>query len=129
LAPEFNSDDPCPCGSGKCFGACCGPLLKGAPASDARALMRSRYTAFVLKDVEYLLQTWHETTRPKNLELDETVWKSLKVSVYLPLSETSARVKFAAKGADPEGRAFTLREDSRFVKENGRWYYVDGKFK
>ncbi len=91
--------------------------------------MRSRYTAFVLKDVDYLLQTWHETTRPKNLELDETVWKSLKVSVYLPLSETNARVKFAAKGADLEGRAFMLREDSRFVKENGRWYYVDGKFK
>lgn len=128
LAPAFNPDALCPCGSGKSFGTCCGPLLGGAPAPDARALMRSRYTAFALKDADYLLRSWHTSTRPETIEFDDTVWKSLKIRAYMPLSEQRARVQFVAKGIDAGGRSFSLKEDSRFVKENGHWYYVDGKF-
>ena len=55
---------PCPCGSGRAFGACCGPALSGErPAPTAEALMRSRYTAFTLRDTAYLLASWHQIGR------------------------------------------------------------------
>ena len=48
------------------------------------------------------------------------------IEAYMPLSETTARVKFVAKARDDAGNMITLKENSRFVKENGRWYYIDG---
>lgn len=89
--------------------------------------MRSRYTAFVLEDRDYLLRTWHASTRPESLDFEPVHWKGLKVQAYLPLSENSARVKFVAKATDAAGHLFTLKENSRFVREDGIWYYVDGK--
>jgi SEC-C motif-containing protein len=60
-------DHPCPCG-GPTLASCCGRYLRGgASAPDAEALMRSRYTAFVLDDREHLLATWHPSTRPAQL--------------------------------------------------------------
>jgi len=65
--------DPCPCGTGRSFAQCCGAALSGAhPAPTAEALMRSRYTAFALRDTAYLLASWHTSTRPATLDLDET---------------------------------------------------------
>ena len=80
--------------------------------------MRSRYTAFVKEDKDYLLRTWHESTRPKELDFEPLHWRSLKIEAFMPLSETTAR--------DDAGNMITLKENSRFVKENGRWYYIDG---
>ena len=88
--------------------------------------MRSRYTAFVKEDKDYLLRTWHESTRPKELDFEPLHWRSLKIEAFMPLSETTARVKFVAKARDDAGNMITLKESSRFVKENGRWYYIDG---
>ena len=59
--------------------------------------MRSRYTAFVKEDKDYLLRTWHESTRPKELDFEPLHWRSLKIEAFMPLSETTARVKFVAK--------------------------------
>ncbi len=56
--------DPCPCGSGAVFGACCEPIHDGAPAPTAEALMRSRYSAFVVGDEDHIFRTWHPRTRP-----------------------------------------------------------------
>ena len=53
-------------------------------------------------------------------------WRSLKIEAFMPLSEITARVKFVAKARDDAGNMITLKENSRFVKENGRWYYIDG---
>ncbi len=62
---------PCPCGAPAPYDACCGPAHRGeAPAATAEALMRSRYSAFVLRDTYYLLASWHPSTRPKKLTLD-----------------------------------------------------------
>ncbi len=47
----------CPCGSGKSLDTCCGPLLAGAPAPTAEALMRSRYTAYALGNIAYVAAT------------------------------------------------------------------------
>lgn len=131
-----NASLPCPCGRldaqrrPLALAACCGrfrgdTLEGGAP--DAESLMRSRYTAFVVLDREWLLASWHESTRPATLELDPAVkWLGLDVKDHRVIDETHAEVEFLARFRIGGGRAERLHERSRFVKEGGRWYYVDG---
>ncbi len=90
--------------------------------------MRSRYSAFVLGDVDYLLATWHPSTRPASIDLEPGVrWLGLQVRSHLQQDETHAMVEFVARSrpATP-GPAQRLHERSRFVREDGRWFYVDG---
>ncbi|ASI70111.1 hypothetical protein BA022_17150 [Diaphorobacter nitroreducens] len=126
---------PCPCGATHrrrplAYADCCGRYVEHfdtEPAPSAEALMRSRYTAFVREDAGYLLVTWHATQRPTALPFEPGVrWLGLQVRAYLPLSETHAEVEFVARQRDGSGRAHRLHERSRFVREGGRWYYVDG---
>ena len=129
----------CPCG--KRDGAkrplvythCCGRLLDdfaGTPAPDAESLMRSRYTAFVLKCTDYLLVTWHISRRPLTIEFDTGAkWLGLEVRQHRVLDKANAEVEFIARQKSPGKAAVRLHERSRFVKEGvspGRWYYVDG---
>ncbi|MDI3513199.1 MAG: YchJ family protein [Gammaproteobacteria bacterium] len=122
-------DAPCPCGSGRVFAQCCGPALSGTrPAASAEALMRSRYTAFTLRDGAYLLASWHASTRPSTLDLDEPPvpkWIGLQIRGHRPLDADHAEVEFVARYR-VGGRAQRLHETSRFVRADGRWYYVDG---
>lgn len=111
----------CPCGSGLALADCCGRYHEGQLAPDAECLMRSRYSAFVLGREDYLLATWHPSTRPAALELDATPrpqWLGLTVKAHMPLDATHATVEFVAR--------YKLHETSRFVKMDGRWLYVDG---
>lgn len=90
--------------------------------------MRSRYTAYALGKTAYLLSTWHASTRPASLNLDEQPapkWIGLRVLHHEQLDETHAIVEFVAR-YKVNGRAFKLQEASRFVKEDGNWLYVDG---
>jgi SEC-C motif-containing protein len=115
----------CPCGSGAAYDACCARWHAGAAASSAQDLMRSRYSAFVLGLTDYLLATWHPATRPSFLELDPAV-KWLGLDVRSSRTEGDhATVEFVAR-SKLGGRATRLHEISRFVRESGRWYYVDG---
>ena len=78
----MNPKDPisCPCGSGRPLADCCGCHHAGEPAPTPEALMRSRYSAFALQLTDYLLATWHPSTRPTSLESDPaTVWKRLEI--------------------------------------------------
>ncbi len=89
--------------------------------------MRSRYTAFTQKNEAYLLQSWHQSTRPKTLNLvDEKhiKWVGLKI-VRHKSEETSAIVEFIAR-FKLNGKAEKIHELSRFIKEGERWLYVDG---
>jgi SEC-C motif-containing protein len=91
--------------------------------------MRSRYSAFVLGDEAYLLATWHASTRPDTLELDtreRPKWLGLEVRRVESTGLDSAIVEFVARYR-VAGRAQRLHEVSRFVREEGRWYYVDGE--
>ncbi|MBL0917314.1 MAG: hypothetical protein IBJ14_01280 [Hydrogenophaga sp.] len=117
----------CPCGRGADFPACCGRYLgTGTPAPDAESLMRSRYTAFVRGDVPHLLATWHASTRPATLELEPGVkWLGLEVRAHRAIDADHAEVEFVARSR-AAGRASRLHERSRFVREGGHWYYVDG---
>jgi SEC-C motif-containing protein len=120
--------ESCPCGSGAKYAACCGPLHAGAaPAASAEALMRSRYSAYVLKLEEYLLATWHPSTRPSELDLsaDDSKWLGLEVKRHAVQDDSHATVEFVARYRIA-GRGHRLHELSRFVREDGRWYYVDG---
>jgi SEC-C motif-containing protein len=89
--------------------------------------MRSRYSAFVLDRREYLLATWHPSTRPSELEAPEPglKWLGLQVRAHVPQDADHATVEFVAR-SKLGGRAHRLQELSRFVREGGRWYYVDG---
>jgi SEC-C motif-containing protein len=94
---------------------------------DAEALMRSRYAAYVALDREWLLATWHPSTRLASLELDPAIkWLGLDVKEHRPIDDTHAEVEFVARFRAGGGRAQRLHERSRFVREEGRWYYVDG---
>lgn len=96
---------------------------------DAESLMRSRYSAYVLGLGSYLLATWHPDTRPATLELDAMPapqWLGLVVKSHVPLDASHATVEFVAR-YKLNGRAFKMRETSRFEQVSGRWLYVDGE--
>jgi SEC-C motif-containing protein len=98
------------------------------PAPTAEALMRSRYTAYTLQREDYLLATWHSSTRPSSLGLAEdthTKWLGLEVKRHEQQDADHAIVEFVAR-FKVNGRAHRLHEVSRFVREDGRWIYVDG---
>lgn len=137
-------DAPCPCGLAQSarqpaprrYADCCGrwhagPLQLQAP--DAEALMRSRYSAYVLGLADYLQATWHPRTRPAELSLDEPGlrWLGLDVKRHVPLDAQHATVEFVARSKQG-GRAHRLHETSRFehstaAGEPARWLYVDGE--
>ena len=89
--------------------------------------MRSRYSAHVLGLLEYLLATWHPSTAPGDLETDSVKWLGLEVKAAAMQGDAGV-VDFVARYRDSNGRAQRLHEISRFVRENGHWFYVDGQF-
>ena len=131
MPPVPAPSDRCPCTSGDVFGSCCGPVLASGVAPTAVRLMRSRFTAFALGDVAHLLRSWHPSTRPSDLDLDEDVrWLRLDILDVVAGGpfDTEGVVEFAAFYRDGDGRG-TLRERSRFVREDRTWLYVDGDVK
>jgi SEC-C motif-containing protein len=119
----------CHCGSQKNFISCCSPLLAGiAQADTAEQLMRSRYSAYVLKDEAYLMRTWHKSTRPKNLDLNDPIqWQGLQIRMKQAggPDDDKGIVEFAAIYKS-DGLSQRLLERSTFIKEKGLWFYVDG---
>lgn len=126
----------CPCGGlpkGARYAACCQPYIEGRSAAPtAEHLMRSRYTAYALGKTEYVLSTWHPSTRPTDLNLPPAGtphavrWLRLTVHHHLQLSGAEAQVTFTAVCRD-EGQAHRMKECSRFVLEDGSWFYVGGE--
>ncbi len=125
--------DKCPCCSAAQYSLCCQPFLNGQdyPAS-AEQLMRSRYTAYVQNNAAYLASTWHSSKRVADLEtllsesFSATEWLGLNVTCCNHGShENEAFVTFFARYLE-KGRAGAIYECSRFLREDQRWYYVDG---
>ena len=128
----IDDDARCPCGTGETYGACCGRFHTGRSAAPtAELLMRSRFSAFAAGDAAYLLSTWHPRTRPEHLELDPSLrWYRLDVhgtAAGGPF-DREGHVDFTARWRSGPGTAGRgeQRENSRFLREDGRWYYVDG---
>jgi SEC-C motif-containing protein len=122
---------PCPCDSGLTYGDCCGPHHQsfergdGPGAPTPEALMRSRYSAYALGLIDYLLATWHPSTSPGELELSPVKWLGLEVR-HAAMSGDAGVVEFVARLKD-SGKAQRMHEISRFVREAGQWYYIDGQ--
>lgn len=126
----------CPCGRRDrrdkpvSYVLCCGRYIDDfgqTPAPDAESLMRSRYTAFVLERADYLLATWASGKRPSRVTFDSDVkWLGLDVRAHQVVDADHASVEFVARQREATGRAIRLHEHSRFVREDGRWFYVDG---
>lgn len=119
----------CPCrkkSETRTYAACCGPYHAGRElAPTAEALMRSRYAAFAMGNAPYLLATWHPSTRPADLGLDPAQeWLLLKV-IASATEGDAATVEFKARSRTGQ-RIHVQHEVSRFVREGGRWCYVDG---
>ncbi|MFA6229918.1 MAG: YchJ family metal-binding protein [Rhodanobacter sp.] len=124
---------PCPCGNPDGYRQCCGPLHDGGAASSAEQLMRSRYSAYVLKREDYLLASWHVDTRPASLHLaaqqPPPSWLGLEIRQHAVVDDEHAIVEFVARYRLGGGRAQRQHETSRFVREAGRWYYLDGELR
>ena len=117
----------CPCGGGA-YPLCCERWHRGEAAPSAELLMRSRYSAYVLGLDDYLLATWHPQTRPAahDLQGDEARWLGLDLRSAREQGDV-ATVEFVARYR-VAGRAHRLHETSRFQREDGRWFYLDGTF-
>jgi SEC-C motif domain protein len=132
----------CPCGgaapNGRApnkpprFADCCGRYIDGgAIAPTALELMRSRYSAYVLGESQYLRDTWAPQTCPADLDIDPAApdaphWLGLQIKRFAPLDATHAEVEFVAR-YKVAGRAHRLHESSRFVRgDDGCWRYVEG---
>lgn len=123
----------CPCGSALEYSVCCQPYLSGVEnAPDPGHLMRSRYTAFVEKRADYLIQTWHPSCHAAEFRQEieagfaGTEWLGLTVFEQADGSHSGeGLVSFVARFSE-KGKTGAIIERSRFLKENGRWYYIDG---
>ncbi len=126
----------CPCGRTEAkkraviYSDCCARFIAhfdATPAPDAERLMRSRYSAFVGERADYLLATWHSTTRPASLTFDAGAkWLGLEVREHTVTGPDTSEVEFVARYR-LAGQAVRMHERSRFVREDGRWFYVDGE--
>jgi len=125
---------PCPCGrQDAAYADCCGRLHAGMRADGpyaqrAEDLMRSRYSAFVVQDANYLLATWAADQRPPGIEFDVGVkWLGLAIRHCVQHDACHAEVEFIARYKPQVGPAVRLHERSRFIFQDGRWRYVDGQ--
>lgn len=121
----------CPCGSGRTYRLCCGPLHDGtAAATTAEALMRSRFSAFARGRADYLLSSWHPGTRPARLDLDgQITWRRLQIVDIESggADDDTGIVEFRAQYLQ-HGKRHILHERSRFSRgRDGCWRYVDGE--
>ncbi len=119
----------CPCGSGIALDDCCGKWHQGQPAPSAERLMRSRYSAYTLGLIDYLVAT---TLPAQQAALDRdsmrawslgSTWLGLEVEGS-ELIDTHAFVTFTARWHDSDGE-HRHRERSAFVQQAGRWYFID----
>jgi SEC-C motif-containing protein len=123
----------CPCGSEKPYSECCGPYLDGAPAPTAEALMRSRYTAYVQQNIDYIVETSAPETR-EGIDREATEkwardseWLGLKILDVQRggANDQEGEVEFTARWREGHDEA-THHERSTFRKQDGRWYFVEG---
>ncbi|AIY00627.1 hypothetical protein ART_1028 [Arthrobacter sp. PAMC 25486] len=125
-----NPETRCPCQSGEQFQNCCARYLATeTPAPTAEALMRSRFSAFATANEDYLMRTWHPTTRPASLELDpEQQWYLLEIldahdgGAFATTGTVTFRAHYRSATDRKQRDSFT--ETSAFTKEGGQWFYV-----
>ena len=133
--PRTRAESLCPCKSQECYYICCMPYHKGkAKPGTAERLMRSRYSAYFFRLVDYLVETTHPDTRSPGLkdELEQTIndinWKFLTIlgSSKGGKKDKVGKVEFVAE-CYVDGEPHELHECSRFKRYKGVWKYLDDK--
>jgi SEC-C motif-containing protein len=132
LAERMN--EPCPCGTGASTGDCCGRYIHGLQlAPTAEALMRSRYSAYVLGEIDWIVKS-HDPTSAEEVDRKSTEkwskeakWNGLEIRARAKGEPTDevGEVEFVAK-YEVEGQSVAHHERARFRRQEGTWYYVDG---
>ncbi len=127
----MKDDSVCPCGSGLSYTTCCQPIIDDyRPATTAEQLMRSRYSAFALKNSPHIQASWHPKTRPISLNFDDhpVQWLGLEIHTCQDgqANDTSGSVEFTSSYLE-NGQLCRLREISQFVMEDKRWFYLRGE--
>lgn len=130
MNPQAVPEEPCLCGSGRNYRDCCEPLHAGAVAAKtAEQLMRSRFTAYALRNADYLASTWDKNTRPESIDFskEDVRWTGLEIVSKKKGQPGDPRgiVEFKAF-YEVDGTAHVMREISRFRHTDGRWVYLDG---
>jgi SEC-C motif-containing protein len=130
---ELNPTTPCLCCSNLTYGECCQPFHTGEKIpTTAKALMRSRYTAYALRDGAYLQATWDATKRPESIDFsrENIEWLRLEITETKKggLKDSKGLVTFKAYYRQ-DGEEHVMNEISRFTKQGGRWFYLDGVIK
>jgi SEC-C motif-containing protein len=120
----------CYCGNALPYSKCCRPLLTGQiVVVSAEQLMRSRYTAYVMADVAYLIKTTHASHRHELDAKEVLQWSKQNQWIKLEILHVETnRVVFKAYFRDRSSKLNAHYEDSTFILENGIWYYVEGTF-
>lgn len=120
----------CYCCSRKSFQDCCEPIIKGIKnAATAEELMRSRFSSYVLHEVDYLLATTHISQRGYHSKTEILNWASSNQWMQLEIIHSAGNtVEFKAYFLDSKLQKQIHHERSTFRLENERWFYLDGKF-
>jgi SEC-C motif-containing protein len=124
-----SASTPCPCGLRASYGECCGRFHRGkAKPATAELLMRSRYSAFAVKDEAYLRSSWHPSTRPPTVGFEPGLrWEGLTIvgttggTAFDKQGTVEFRARYRQGGRDGE-----MHEVSRFARDGGAWVYLDG---
>jgi SEC-C motif-containing protein len=127
----------CPCESGLSYDECCGPLHAGQAAATAEAMMRSRYTAYVMKNVDYIVATTHPKMKPPvvTAEVEEFAESATFLNLeivrtwYGASKDKMGKVEFIARFLrEGNDAAEVIHENSRFKRYKGKWFYSGGDF-
>lgn len=123
----------CLCGSGLAHSACCGLYLSGRERpTTAEQLMRSRFTAYAKRDVDYLLASWDAGKRPANIDFSKETaqWQKLEILNCKKggVKDNKGIVEFKAF-YNQDGEDCFMHEISRFIKTDQCWLYLDGVIK
>ncbi len=125
-----NNSKSCPCGSNISLNDCCAPIIQGKLiAKTPEQLMRSRYTAYALRDIEYLLESWDIMYRPVSISFEHEVrWLRLEITDTHEFKneDNTGKVSFIATSIC-EDTLVEMQEKSTFIKKNGVWLYQKGE--
>lgn len=117
----------CPCGSGLTFGQCCEKFINSNEYPDTpEQLMRSRYSAYVMQNTNYLLNSWHVTTRPESIDINNSTTQWKKLTIISAAENTVQFVAFFERSINQSKKLFCLAEKSHFIKERN-WFYHSGE--
>lgn len=124
--PELSLQQ-CPCGSGLTFGQCCEKFINATKFPESpEQLMRSRYSAYVIQNTDYLFNSWHVTTRPESLDLNNNTTQWKKLTIIAAAENTVQFVAFFERTVNELKKIFCLAEKSHFIKESN-WFYHSGE--